>query len=52
VNLGTLAIPSKSFVKEDQLYEVIVEVRKFTQAAYNYTRFNYPLLHAPKEMHK
>ena len=37
---GTLTIASESFVTVDKLYEILLEVRKFTMAAYNYTRIS------------
>ena len=36
--LGTLSIPTLAFVKEDQLYEILLEVRKTTLVGYNLTR--------------
>ena len=39
-NTGTLSIASESFVAVDKLYEILLEVRKFTMAALNYTRIS------------
>jgi len=38
-SLGVLNLPSLSFVAVDKLYEIVVEVRKFTMmGSYNYSR--------------
>ncbi len=52
-SMGVMSLPSLSFVAVDKLYEIVVEVRKFTMmGSYNYTRVTSKRLQVFISFHK